>query len=101
PGRARLPGHVVARLHRVHAGHAGPGRDPRPVADRPGRAGRGRPGRGHRLGGPAVTPPPGSPEPGTPPALAVDGVAFAYPDGHQALYGVSLSVRRGERVALL
>ena len=34
-------------------------------------------------------------------ALEVDGVAFAYPDGHQALYGVSFSVRRGERVALL
>ena len=35
------------------------------------------------------------------PALEVDGVAFAYPDGHQALYGVSLSIQRGERVALL
>jgi cobalt/nickel transport system ATP-binding protein len=35
------------------------------------------------------------------PALEVDGVAFAYPDGHQALYGVSLTIRRGERVALL
>ena len=35
------------------------------------------------------------------PALEVDGVAFAYPDGHQALYGVSLQIRRGERVALL
>ena len=35
------------------------------------------------------------------PALEVDGVAFAYPDGHQALYGVSFRVRRGERVALL
>src|SRR4029450_1967152 len=90
-GRARLPGDGVARLHRVDAGHAGPGRDPRSVAGRPARAGRGRPGRGHRLGGAAVTPP----------ALEVDGVAFAYPDGHQALYGVSFTVRRGERVALL
>ena len=35
------------------------------------------------------------------PALEVDGLAFAYPDGHQALYGVSLSIQRGERVALL
>jgi cobalt/nickel transport system ATP-binding protein len=35
------------------------------------------------------------------PALEVDGVAFAYPDGHQALYGVSLTIQRGERVALL
>ena len=33
--------------------------------------------------------------------LEVDGLAFAYPDGHQALYGVSLSIQRGERVALL
>lgn len=28
-------------------------------------------------------------------------LAFAYPDGHQALYGVSLRVEPGERVALL
>jgi cobalt/nickel transport system ATP-binding protein len=35
------------------------------------------------------------------PALEVDGIAFAYPDGHQALYGVSFRVGRGERVALL
>jgi cobalt/nickel transport system ATP-binding protein len=39
--------------------------------------------------------------PGAPPALEVEGVAFAYPDGHQALYGVSLRIDRGERVALL
>ena len=36
-----------------------------------------------------------------PAALEVDGVAYAYPDGHQALFGVSFQVRRGERVALL
>jgi cobalt/nickel transport system ATP-binding protein len=36
-----------------------------------------------------------------PPALEVDGVAFAYPDGHQALFGVGFSIGRGERVALL
>lgn len=36
-----------------------------------------------------------------PPALLVEGLAYAYPDGHQALYGVNLSVARGERVALL
>jgi cobalt/nickel transport system ATP-binding protein len=36
-----------------------------------------------------------------PPSLEVRGLAFAYPDGHQALYGVDLTVRRGERVALL
>ncbi|KRV48863.1 cobalt ABC transporter ATP-binding protein [Wenjunlia vitaminophila] len=36
-----------------------------------------------------------------PPSLEVSGLAFAYPDGHQALFGVDLVVRRGERVALL
>ena len=36
-----------------------------------------------------------------PPSLEVRGLAFAYPDGHQALYGVDITVRRGERVALL
>ncbi len=35
------------------------------------------------------------------PSLAVSGLAFAYPDGHQALYGVDLRIERGERVALL
>ena len=29
------------------------------------------------------------------------GLAYAYPDGHQALFGVDLHVHRGERVALL
>ena len=33
--------------------------------------------------------------------LDVRGLAYAYPDGHQALYGVTLHVHRGERVALL
>jgi cobalt/nickel transport system ATP-binding protein len=49
-----------------------------------------------------------APEPGyvaeeaaAPPSLEVSGLAFAYPDGHQALYGVDLTIRRGERVALL
>ena len=37
----------------------------------------------------------------TTPVLEVKGLAFAYPDGHQALYGVDLHVHRGERVALL
>ena len=41
----------------------------------------------------AVTPPP--------PSLQVSGLAYAYPDGHQALFGVDLTVPRGERVALL
>ncbi|MDQ3480074.1 MAG: energy-coupling factor ABC transporter ATP-binding protein [Actinomycetota bacterium] len=35
------------------------------------------------------------------PVLTVDGLAYAYPDGHQALYGVNLEVWSGERVALL
>ncbi|MDQ1628994.1 MAG: cobalt/nickel transport system ATP-binding protein [Actinomycetota bacterium] len=34
-------------------------------------------------------------------SLAVHQLAFAYPDGHQALFGVDLSINRGERVALL
>ncbi len=37
----------------------------------------------------------------TAPALAVAGLEFAYPDGHQALTGVDLHVHAGERVALL
>jgi cobalt/nickel transport system ATP-binding protein len=37
----------------------------------------------------------------TPPSLLVEDVAFAYPDGHQALFGVDLRIERGERVALL
>jgi cobalt/nickel transport system ATP-binding protein len=35
------------------------------------------------------------------PVLDLRGVAYAYPDGHQALQGVDLHVHRGERVALL
>lgn len=34
-------------------------------------------------------------------SLVVSGLAYAYPDGHQALFGVDFSVARGERVALL
>ncbi|MCW2584401.1 MAG: Cobalt transport protein ATP-binding subunit [Klenkia sp.] len=37
----------------------------------------------------------------TPPSLLVEDLAFAYPDGHQALFGVDLRVEPGERVALL
>ncbi|MGY1688391.1 energy-coupling factor ABC transporter ATP-binding protein [Geodermatophilus sp. SYSU D00804] len=38
----------------------------------------------------------------TPPsALLVEDLAFAYPDGHQALFGVDLRLEPGERVALL
>ncbi|MGW1124915.1 energy-coupling factor ABC transporter ATP-binding protein [Streptomyces sp. NPDC002526] len=43
-----------------------------------------------------------SPDPApVPPSLEVSGLAYAYPDGHQALFGVDLTVGRGERVALL
>jgi cobalt/nickel transport system ATP-binding protein len=42
------------------------------------------------------------PSPARPaPSLRVEGLAFAYPDGHQALFGVDLTVQRRERVALL
>ncbi len=34
-------------------------------------------------------------------SLLVEELAFAYPDGHQALFGVNLAVQRGERVAVL
>ena len=37
----------------------------------------------------------------TTPSLLVEDVAFAYPDGHQALFGVDLRIEPGERVALL
>ena len=39
--------------------------------------------------------------PATTPALDVRGLAYAYPDGHQALFGVDLRIDPGERVALL
>lgn len=35
------------------------------------------------------------------PALLVDGLAYAYPDGTQALFGVDLRIDPGERVAVL
>ncbi|WP_338699317.1 ABC transporter ATP-binding protein [Streptomyces sp. Q6] len=44
---------------------------------------------------PVTTPTP------APASLDVSGLAFAYPDGHQALFGVDFSVAKGERVALL
>jgi cobalt/nickel transport system ATP-binding protein len=36
-----------------------------------------------------------------PPAIEVEGLAHAYPDGHQALFGVNMRIEAGERVALL
>jgi cobalt/nickel transport system ATP-binding protein len=35
------------------------------------------------------------------PALEVVGLAYAYPDGHQALFGIDLRVERSERVAIV
>jgi len=37
----------------------------------------------------------------TTPSLEIKDLAFAYPDGNQALFGVNLTVGQGERVALL
>lgn len=42
-----------------------------------------------------------TPAPPAPASLEVTGLAYAYPDGHQALFGVDLRIARGERVALL
>jgi cobalt transport protein ATP-binding subunit len=36
-----------------------------------------------------------------PPAIAVSGLSYAYPNGHVALRDVSLTIRNGERVALM
>ena len=41
------------------------------------------------------------PVPAQPPSLEVERLAFAYPDGRQVLFGVDLTVARGERVAVL
>lgn len=35
------------------------------------------------------------------PSLQISELAFAYPDGNQALFGVNLTIEKGERVALL
>lgn len=35
------------------------------------------------------------------PSLQISELAFAYPDGNQALFGVNLTIQKGERVALL
>jgi cobalt/nickel transport system ATP-binding protein len=43
----------------------------------------------------------GSREPAPAPAVEVRGLAFAYPDGRQVLFGVDLTVSEGERVAVL
>jgi cobalt/nickel transport system ATP-binding protein len=48
---------------------------------------------GPRSDGPPVAHPP--------PAVRVEGLRFAYPDGHEALSGLDLRVEPGQRVALL
>jgi len=35
------------------------------------------------------------------PSLRISNLAYAYPDGHQALFGINLELHKGERVALL
>ena len=35
------------------------------------------------------------------PSLQISNLAFSYPDGNQALFGVNLTINKGERVALL
>jgi cobalt/nickel transport system ATP-binding protein len=35
------------------------------------------------------------------PSLQISELAFAYPDGNQALFGVNLTIQKGERIALL
>src|SRR5690606_33037262 len=86
---AGAPGHGEPRLLRFHAGDRRGDRVPRTVVVRL-RPPLGRPGR-LCAGMDAVTTA----------SLEVSGLAFAYPDGHQALFGVDFSIARGERVALL
>lgn len=38
---------------------------------------------------------------GSQPLVAIDNLAFNYPDGYRALRGVSLQIKRGEKVALV
>jgi len=68
-----------------------------------GRAVRARAGRDRgldRLDGALVSGPATRPDP-APPALEIESLAFAYPDGTQALFGIDLRVERGERIAVL
>jgi cobalt/nickel transport system ATP-binding protein len=49
----------------------------------------------------ATTPPPNGSHASEAPTLVVNGLTFAYPDGHRALDRVSFSIARGEKVALV
>lgn len=42
-----------------------------------------------------------SARPKAPPAIELEGLGYSYPDGHQALQGITLRVEPGERVAIL
>jgi energy-coupling factor transport system ATP-binding protein len=53
------------------------------------------------LSPPAATVPPAATSPAAQPIIAISNVRFSYPSGVEALKGVSLSIGRGERVALL
>src|SRR5690606_25263702 len=92
--RAGAPGDGLAQLHRADAYAARVG-----VGARVGHGGcRARPRRpraAHRR--PAAH----REAPVSVPVIELKGVAFAYPDGHQALFGVELHIHPGERVALL
>lgn len=37
----------------------------------------------------------------SPPAVQLEGVSYAYPDGHRALAGIELTIQRGERTAIV
>ena len=87
--RTGAPGHGQPRLVGPDAGHRTARRDPGSVGARPGARG----GRRRRDGGGASRM--------SVPVLDLRGVAYAYPGGHQALFGVDLHVHPGERVALL
>lgn len=45
--------------------------------------------------------PPATSDNGNVPALLVDSLSFSYPDGHAALYNISLQINQGEKVALV
>ena len=84
-GRAGLPGHGVARLRRGDAGARATGRDPRPVA------GRARlPAAAALVAAAAWV----ASRPHDRRRSRSTGVAFAYPDGHQALFGVDFASAR-------
>src|SRR5690606_38489640 len=89
--RTRLPRDAVARLHRIFPCHRRQQGGPGALGGRPLAARRRRWHSVRRMADPDVTDE----------VLRVSRLGFTYPDGRQALFGVDLSVHRGERVALL